>query len=238
MSGFPHLREMYTMIATLQTGSPKVVGFKLSGKLHDDDYKTFVPTVEAAIAAQGKIRLLIQFEDFHGWDIHAAWDDFKFGVKHYKDFERIAMVGEQQWETWMARLCRPFTKAEVRYFETSQVEMARHWVAMTMKTINARDAHELLRTDPAAILVCAYDNEQEFRTHDLQGAISLSEFRRRIDRFPKDENVIFYCACPHDESALKQAEIYKAQGFCNVAVLEGGVEAWKSAGYSLVGTGA
>ena len=27
------------MIATIETGSPKVVGLKLSGKLHDEDYK-------------------------------------------------------------------------------------------------------------------------------------------------------------------------------------------------------
>ena len=84
------------MIETLETGSPKIVGFKLHGKLHDEDYKSFVPAVDAAVAAEGKVRLFAQFEDFHGWDLHAAWDDFKFGLKHYSDFERIAMVGERE----------------------------------------------------------------------------------------------------------------------------------------------
>ena len=98
-------------------------------------------------------------------------------------------------------------------------------------------ARELLRTDPAAVLVCAYDKDEDFRKNDLEGAISLTEFRRRIDTFPKDENVIFYCACPHDEGAIQQAEEYQKQGFVNVQVLEGGVNAWKAAGYSLVGSG-
>ena len=31
------------MIETIQTGSPSIVGFKLHGKLHDEDYKSFVP---------------------------------------------------------------------------------------------------------------------------------------------------------------------------------------------------
>jgi hypothetical protein len=48
------------MIATLQTGSPTTIGFKLSGKLHHGDYKSFVPTVEAVLAAQGKVRLFAQ----------------------------------------------------------------------------------------------------------------------------------------------------------------------------------
>ena len=40
-------------------------GFKLKDKLHDEDYQTFVPILEAAIAAHGKIRILVQFENFH-----------------------------------------------------------------------------------------------------------------------------------------------------------------------------
>ena len=49
------------MIEQLQSTSPKVLGFKMSGKLHDEDYKTFVPMIDDAVAKQGKIRLLAQF---------------------------------------------------------------------------------------------------------------------------------------------------------------------------------
>ncbi len=116
------------MIETLPTDSPKIMGFKLSGKLHDDDYQSFVPAVETVVTAAGKVRLLAQLEDFHGWDAHAAWDDFKFGLKHYADFERIAIVGDRKWEAWMAQLCKPFTKAKVRYFDASQVDAAWAWL--------------------------------------------------------------------------------------------------------------
>ena len=107
---------------------------------------------------------------------------------------------------------------------------------MNVKTISADNAHELLRTDPAVVLVCAYEKDEDFRRNNLEGAISLSEFRRRIDSFPKDEDVIFYCACPHDEGAIQQAEEYQKQGFLNVRILEGGVNAWKTAGYALAGS--
>ncbi len=63
------------MIETIETGSPRVVGLKLCGTLHDEDYKKFVPTVETILNTQGKVRLFVRFEDFHGWDLHAAWDD-------------------------------------------------------------------------------------------------------------------------------------------------------------------
>ena len=116
------------MIEQLETGSPKIIGFKLSGKLHDEDYKTLVPAVETSLAAEGKVGLFVQMEDFHGWDLHAAWDDIKFGVKHYSDFERIAMVGDRKWEEWMTKLCKPFTKATVKYFDVPEVDAAWEWL--------------------------------------------------------------------------------------------------------------
>jgi hypothetical protein len=116
------------MIETIETGSAKVVGWKLNGTLHDEDYQRFLPQVESILTSQGKVRLFVQFEDFHGWDLHAAWDDMKFGMRHYADFERIAMVGDRQWEKWMAALSKPFTGAKVRYFDRSQIEDAWCWL--------------------------------------------------------------------------------------------------------------
>jgi hypothetical protein len=116
------------MIEVIQTDVPKTIGFKLSGKLHDDDYKTFVPAIETILAAEGRVRLFVQFEDFHGWDLHAMWDDTKFAFKHYSDIDRVALVGDRRWEEWMAQVCKPFTKAKVRYFDVFQIEDAWAWL--------------------------------------------------------------------------------------------------------------
>lgn len=113
------------MITTLDSTKEGVLGFQLSGKLHDEDYKHFVPTVEAAIEKFGKARLVIQFHDFKGWDMHALWDDIKFATKHCNDISHIAMVGDKKWEEWMAKVCKPFTLAKVKYFE--DMEAAWQW---------------------------------------------------------------------------------------------------------------
>jgi hypothetical protein len=117
------------MIEQLPGGSEKVLAFKMSGKLHDEDYKTFVPMVDSAIAREGKVRLLAQFEDFHGWDLHALWDDIKFATTHCTKIERIALVGDQKWEKWMAAVCKPFTMAKIRYFDSSAIGAAWAWLA-------------------------------------------------------------------------------------------------------------
>ena len=117
------------MIEQLPRSTDKVLGFKISGKLHDEDYKKFVPMIDEAAAKEGKVRLLAQFHDFHGWDLHALWDDIKFATKHCTDIERIALVGDRKWEEWMAKVCKPFTMAKIRYFDAAEVPAAQAWLA-------------------------------------------------------------------------------------------------------------
>lgn len=105
------------------------IGLKLSGKLHDNDYKTFVPLVDAELAKTDKINVLAQFHDFHGWDMHALWDDIKFSTTHCTKINRIALVGDKAWEKWMAAVCKPFTMAKVRYFDAAELEAAKAWLA-------------------------------------------------------------------------------------------------------------
>ncbi|MBY0524304.1 MAG: STAS/SEC14 domain-containing protein [Gemmataceae bacterium] len=116
------------MIEQLSESAGKVLGFKLSGKLHDEDYKHFVPAVDAAVAQHGKTRILAQFHDFHGWDMHALWDDIKFSTTHCTKIERLALVGETTWEKWMAKVCKPFTMAKVQYFSEDKIDDAWKWI--------------------------------------------------------------------------------------------------------------
>ncbi|MGD9033801.1 MAG: hypothetical protein PVH02_14115 [Desulfobacteraceae bacterium] len=45
-----------------------------------------------------------------------------------------------------------------------------------------------------AILVCAYDSDENFNKMRLQGAIPLSTFKDRLTGIEKDQMIIFYCA--------------------------------------------
>ena len=116
------------MIQELHSPIEAAIGFQLSGKLHDEDYQVFVPKVDAALEA-GTTRLLAQFHDFEGWDLHALWDDTKFATTHCTKLDRIALVGEKKWEEWMAKVCKPFTMAKLQYFDASEIDAAWEWLA-------------------------------------------------------------------------------------------------------------
>jgi hypothetical protein len=105
----------------------KLLEVRVSGKLSHDDYQQFVPTFERLVQQHGKIRVLFEMTDFHGWEAAALWDDIKFDLKHFSDIERLAMVGEKTWEKGMSVFCRPFTSATIRFFD--DVEQARAWLS-------------------------------------------------------------------------------------------------------------
>jgi hypothetical protein len=106
----------------------KILVIQATNKLTKEDYEQFVPEVERLIQTHGSIRMLCDMHDFLGWKAGALWQDTKFAIKHYGDIERLAIVGEKAWEHGMAVFCRPFTKAEIRYFDRSSADEAHAWI--------------------------------------------------------------------------------------------------------------
>lgn len=120
----------------------KVLEVQVSGKLADADYGQFVPEFERLVKQHGKLRVLFEMTDFHGWEAGALWDDIKFDLKHFSDIERLAMVGDKKWEQGMAIFCRPFTTAKIRYFDKAQIEKARVWLEEATGEVQGSRAEE------------------------------------------------------------------------------------------------
>lgn len=111
-----------------ETAVGNIVEVHATGKLSKEAYEAFVPMTEEKIREHGKIRILFIMHDFHGWTAGAAWEDFKFDLKHFNHIERLAIVGETKWEKGMSVFCRPFTTAKIKYFDHTDLEKAREWI--------------------------------------------------------------------------------------------------------------
>lgn len=106
----------------------KVLEVAVSGKLTTESYAELVPMVEGIIKQYGKLRILFVMHDFHGWTAGALWEDTKFELHHFRDIERLAIVGESKWEQGMAVFCKPFTSATIKYFDIAKIADARDWI--------------------------------------------------------------------------------------------------------------
>jgi hypothetical protein len=92
---------------------------KATGKLTHEDYQTMTPMLDAALKSvqDPQVKVLIDGTELKGWEARAAWDDFKLGLKHGSEFDKIAIYGNKNWQQISARIGSWFISGEVRYFE-------------------------------------------------------------------------------------------------------------------------
>ena len=97
-------------------------------KLDEQDYEKLIPILESKIKRFGKISWYFEVNNFDGWTVEAMWKDAKFDIKHRNDFEKIAIVGNKQWHVWMSEILKPFTDADIKYYDSENKEVAKQWI--------------------------------------------------------------------------------------------------------------
>jgi hypothetical protein len=112
----------------IESQDSEIVEVQLTGTLTDNDFRNLEPAFERIVNEHGKLRVLLRMLDFHGWDGHALWDELKFDAKHLGEIERLAVVGDRQWEKYLTTFGSVLTSAEVRYFDRDEAPQARAWL--------------------------------------------------------------------------------------------------------------
>jgi len=103
-----------------RTGDERVLlSMHARGKLEHQDYEMLVPMLESAIAGMEhpRVDVLFDMRDLEGWEIRAAWDDLKLGLKHGRQFNKVAMIGNRAWQEAAAKIGSWFIGGEARVFE-------------------------------------------------------------------------------------------------------------------------
>ena len=96
------------------------------GKLKHEDYQLFVPMIDKALKnAKGlEVDLLVDMRGFKGWELLAAWDDMKFGVKYRNAFDKMAIVGNKKWEEDSVAMMSHLMKGKSKYFKDRDKALA------------------------------------------------------------------------------------------------------------------
>ena len=98
------------------------------GKLTHEDYMVMIPMIEQAMKSieNVKVNMLLNALEFEGWELEAAWDDFKFGMEYKDTFLKIAIVGTQTWQEYVAKMGDWFMHGEVKFFYV--LDDAKVWI--------------------------------------------------------------------------------------------------------------
>ena len=110
----------------LDTDAAGLTTLHVSGVLKHADYEAIVPKLEQLLA-QGTKRMLLDLEGFTTVTPPALLDELKFDIRHRKDFERIAVVGDALDQLGI-RLVKPIFSGELKMFARSERAQAQQWL--------------------------------------------------------------------------------------------------------------
>lgn len=90
------------------------------------DFKQFEESVLHGIQIEGRVDLMIDLRDMVSYTVDVMWEEIKFTRAHEREFNKIAVVTENQWLTWTAWLQRFFVNADIEVF--SDYDAATRWM--------------------------------------------------------------------------------------------------------------
>lgn len=103
-----------------------LVNIAVMGEFTLADFKQFEEHALYKLKGGGT-NLLFDLRGMIDYTTDVAWEEIKFFSRtHNHDFERIAVVTEDQWLTWQAWISRLFVDADIRAF--GNYDEARGWV--------------------------------------------------------------------------------------------------------------
>ncbi|MAA70204.1 MAG: STAS/SEC14 domain-containing protein [Bermanella sp.] len=104
------------------------ISLKAVGTLTHDDYLAITPLIERALEAieHPNVDVLFDATQLDGWELRAAWDDLKLGLKHGKAFQNVAICGNKRWLQVAAKVGSWFISGDVKYFD--DIQEALQWI--------------------------------------------------------------------------------------------------------------
>lgn len=119
------------MLKILTDLPDQVLAVSAVGKITGDDYeKVLMPMVEEKLAKYGKVRVLYQIgKEFSNFSMMALWDDTKFGLAHWKDWEKIAVVTDVGWLRGIMWAFKWLIPSKFKLFLNAELEQAKQWIS-------------------------------------------------------------------------------------------------------------
>jgi SpoIIAA-like len=127
------------MIERLEGFPDHVVAFSGKGQVTKEDYdRVLIPAVEETFNKRKKISFYCELgPQFTGIGAGAAWEDFKEGMRHFFQWEKMALVTDVDWIRRTLNAFAVFMPGEIRVFPYAERAAARAWVAGSVSSATA-----------------------------------------------------------------------------------------------------
>ncbi len=106
-----------------------LITIKISGVLKRAELAGAEKVAIQSMGSARKVKFLILTENFQGWEKKDNWEDVSFQSEYDEQIEKIAIVGEQQWQELIEVFVgKGLRSMDIRYFTPSELVNAKSWI--------------------------------------------------------------------------------------------------------------
>jgi rhodanese-related sulfurtransferase len=104
---------------------------------------------------------------------------------------------------------------------------------LRMDRITVAELRKLIDDGQEVVILDVRPKEIRVQEGTILGAVSAhpGDIDPTLKTYPRDMEIIVYCACPNEESAATAAKHLRQAGFKKIRPLLGGIDAWVRAGH-------
>ena len=116
------------MLTFLPSKDPSTVAVEFSGKSTEEDAHKLDHYVKEHFLDDKEFNLLAVVDDVDGASLKGLAEGFKFDTKRMKQFNKIAIVADNNWSEMLAGLGNIMPGIDAKQFENDQLDEAWDWI--------------------------------------------------------------------------------------------------------------
>ena len=117
------------MLTLIPFDDDRVVGARISGKITRGEFDSVTAALEAALQKHETVRFYAEMETFGGVSMDVLFQDLKFGLTHWKHFDRETVVTDKDWMRRLSVLAdKLLPSIDVKVFPSDEADAAKAWI--------------------------------------------------------------------------------------------------------------
>lgn len=117
------------MVEIISIDGDNIIGCRIEGKINREDMEKLSSITEQKLRNNKKLRVYVEVEELDGISLEAFLEDLKLGFRHFRDFEKKAVVTDHKWVNRITPLAnRIFPGIETKCFSFGERETAKEWI--------------------------------------------------------------------------------------------------------------
>lgn len=108
-----------------------IIEMTIADKISKYELLKVMEEIQGPLNEWDEFKVLKRIDSFSGMEIGAVVEDFKFAFENYSNLKKLkkaAVVTDKEWVENVTEFFKPIYPAEVKIFESEDIEEARSWL--------------------------------------------------------------------------------------------------------------